>query len=96
MRNKVYIGNLSYSVSEDEIKEFFGDCGDITDLVLIKDRETGRSKGFGFVTFDSQQAAESAVKKSGSQLSSRAIKVNLAQDKRERGGNAGSGGRGRW
>lgn len=97
MRNKVYVGNLPFSASEDEIKQHFSQCGEIVEFNLIVDKETGRKKGFGFITYVDQQSAEKAIKMNGSAYEGRNIKVNLAQDKREggRGGNGGGRG-GRW
>ena len=99
-QNKIYVGNLAYETTEDSLREAFTQYGRIDDLVLIKDRDTGRSKGFGFITFDSQQAAEAALKMDAQQLDGRAIKVNIAKERERSGGGGGGGGagggRGRW
>ncbi|MFP6782495.1 MAG: RNA-binding protein, partial [Gammaproteobacteria bacterium] len=58
-QNKLYVGNFPYSVDEDQLREMFSPYGEIEELALIMDRETGRSKGFAFITFETQQAAES-------------------------------------
>jgi len=92
-QNKIYVGNLSFETTEDGLRQAFSEFGGIDDLALIKDRETGRSKGFAFITFDSQEAAERALEMNEQQLDGRAVKVNMAQDKKR--GNGG-GGRGRW
>ncbi|TDJ69795.1 MAG: RNA-binding protein, partial [Proteobacteria bacterium] len=88
-----------YSVDEDQLRELFSPYGEIEELALIMDRETGRSKGFAFITFATQQAAESALEKNGQDLSGRALRVNIAQEKGGRGGRrggGGGGGGGRW
>ena len=90
-QNKIYVGNLTYETTEDSLRQAFTQFGGIEDLVLIKDRDTGRSKGFGFITFDSQKAAEGSLKMDGQQLDGRAIKVNIAKEKER-----SSSDRGRW
>ena len=90
---KVYVGNLSYNTSERDIEEFFSGCGGVVDVKLITDRDTGRAKGFGFVTFDSQEAADSAIKMSGQELDGRQLRIDQAQDKPK--GGSGGGDR-RW
>lgn len=85
--NKIYVGNLPYNITEDELQQFFGSFGTIDDVTIITDRHTGRSKGFGFIAFDSDQAAESATEKNGEELGGRKLKVNIAREKsREDGG----------
>ena len=73
MSNKIYVGNLPYSTTEEDLKQEFSDCGDISDVRLITDRETGRSKGFAFITFTSAEALDAALemnnKDIGEQLS---------------------------
>ena len=95
-QNKLYVGNFPYSVDEAQLREMFSSFGQIEDIALIKDRETGRSKGFGFITFASQQAAETALSLNGKDVDGRALKVNMAQEKESRGGGRGGGGRSRW
>tara|TARA_R110000868_G_scaffold215663_3_gene465786 strand:+ start:715 stop:1020 length:306 start_codon:yes stop_codon:yes gene_type:complete len=80
--NEVYIGNIDYRVSYHELKTFFSNCGEIESLKLIKDAQTGRSKGFGFVKFNTVKEARKAVKLNGLQLKSRKILVTFAK-KRE-------------
>ena len=94
-QNKLYVGNFPYSIDEDQLREMFSTFGQIEDIALIKDRETGRSKGFAFITFASQQAAETALSLNGKDVDGRALKVNMAQEKESRGGRGG-GGRSRW
>ena len=93
-QNKIYVGNFPYSVDETQLREMFSSYGDIEDISLIKDRMTGRSKGFGFITFATQQGAETALALNGKDLGGRALKVNMAQERESRGGRGG--GRSRW
>lgn len=83
-KNKLYVGNLPYTVEEDRINEAFSQYGEVTDVKLIRDRETGRSKGFAFVTFSSADSAESALIMNGQDLDGRNLRVNVAIDKRDR------------
>ncbi len=80
-KNKLYVGNLSYSVDESQLKEVFASYGDINEVTLIKDRDTGRSKGFAFITFEKNEAAEKALEQDGKEHDGRPLKVNLAQEK---------------
>ncbi len=95
--NKIYVGNLSYKTTDGALREFFAEFGDIEDAVIITERETGRSKGFGFVTFKTANSANDAVQKTdGQMLDGRAIRVNIAQNREGgAGGGARSGGGGR-
>ncbi len=104
-QNKLYVGNLPYSVDKEQLQAIFGQYGEISELSLIMDRDTGRPKGFGFITFASQQAAEKALEQNGKDLGGRPLKVNVATDKPRtgggggggfRGGNRGGGGGNRW
>lgn len=101
-QNKVYVGNLAYSVTEDDLHEFFGQYGQIAGAKLVMDRETNRSKGFAFITFDNAAGAQAALASNGMDLQGRPLKVNMAkEDDRNGGGRMGggagrSGGGGRW
>ena len=95
MEVKLYVGNLSFSTTEDTLRTLFAEIGSVTDVALIKDRDTGSSKGFAFVTMSTQAEAESAIKKfNGYNLENREIKVNPARPREEsgRGGFGGSRG----
>lgn len=94
-QNKIYVGNFPYSVDEAQLRSIFSSYGDISDLALIMDRETGRSKGFAFITFATQQAAEKALEQDGKELAGRKLRVNIAQEREGKGGGGGGGGRGR-
>lgn len=95
-QNKLYVGNFPYSVSEQELRGLFEPYGDIQELAMIMDRDTGRPKGFAFITFASQQAAETALEQNGKDLGGRPLKVNMAMDKPRNGGGGRPGGRPRW
>lgn len=87
MSKKVYVGNLPYQTTTDDLKELFAKDGTIVDAVVITDRDTGRSKGFGFVEFEDEKQADEAMKLSGTQVGDRTIKVDKAREKRESRGN---------
>lgn len=97
-QNKLYIGNLPYSVDEAKLRSVFSGYGDISEIAVIKDRDTGRPKGFAFITFGSQQAAEKALEQNGHDLDGRPLKVNMAVERDARHGRAGNSrsGPSRW
>ena len=81
---KVYVGNLPWSVDDNKLKEMFSSYGEISEAVVIKDKFSGRSKGFGFVTFDSDEAAQKAISEmNGKEVEGRALKVNEARPREE-------------
>lgn len=87
MNSKLYIGNLSYSTTEDELRTLFSQAGAVTSVALIKDRETGRSKGFAFVEMGNQAEAQKAIEMlNGRSLGDRELRVSIAQPREERGG----------
>ena len=89
MNQKLYIGNLSFSTTEDDLRNLFAQAGTVTSVALIKDRDTGSSKGFAFIEMGTQSEAEDAIKKFNSySLDSRELKVNVARPREEtaRGG----------
>ncbi len=92
-QNKLYVGNFPYSVDEAQLRALFSTYGQITDLAMIMDRETGRPKGFAFITFATQQSAEKALEQNGRDLGGRPLKVNMAMERDSRGGGGGGGGR---
>ena len=92
-QNKLYVGNLPYSVDESYLEQLFSGYGNVDEVALIKDRETGRSKGFAFVTFNNQEAAEKALEQNGKELEGRTLRVNLARERNDRGANRSGGGR---
>jgi RNA recognition motif-containing protein len=97
MNEKLYVGNLSYSTTESDLRELFAQAGTVNSCELIKDRDSGQSKGFAFVTMASQAEAEKATAMfNGKSLADRALTVNTAKPREERrpGGNDRGGSRG--
>ncbi|HEX5130960.1 MAG TPA: RNA-binding protein [Candidatus Krumholzibacteria bacterium] len=90
---KLYVGNLPFSATEDQIRDLFGKHGNVQSVALINDRETGRPRGFGFVEIDDNGMAAALKALDGYEMDGRALKVNEAQDKPR---NSGGGGGGRW
>jgi RNA recognition motif-containing protein len=100
MENKLYVGNLPYAASEDDVKEHFSKAGTVTSVALIKDRATGRAKGFGFVEMSSADEAQKAISMfHGQDFMGRSITVNVARPPENRpprtGGDRRGGGGGR-
>ena len=99
---KLYVGNLSFSTSESELHELFSQAGEVESARIITDRDTGRSRGFGFVEFADQSAAEGAITKfNGYEVNGRALTVNEAKPQAPRGNDRGGrggdrGGYNRW
>lgn len=96
MGMKIYVGNLSYDVTEADLEQLFGQHGTVQSCTIITDRDSGRSKGFGFVEMGSDQEARTAIAElNGKELGGRTINVNEARPKPQRsGGGGGRGGRG--
>jgi RNA recognition motif-containing protein len=85
MEVKLYVGNLSYSTSEDDLRTLFAKAGQVASVALIKDRDTGNSKGFAFVEMSSQAEAQKAISMlNGFSLEDRELKVNLAKPREDR------------
>ena len=81
---KVYVGNLPYSIDSDKLKELFSAHGEVTEAVVISDRYSGRSKGFGFVTFADDDGAKKAIEElNGKEFDGRELKVNEAKPREE-------------
>lgn len=92
MDTKLYVGNLSYAVTEEELRELFAQAGNVTSVAVIKDRDTGQSKGFAFVELSTQAEAQKAISRfNGQKLGERTLTVNLARPKEERGRSSGYG-----
>jgi len=93
----IYVGNLSYSVTEDDLRQAFGSFGQVASVSIIKDKFSNQSKGFGFVEMPSQEEAQAAISgMNGKELKGRAMNVNEARprtDDRRSGGGGGSSGR---
>jgi RNA recognition motif-containing protein len=95
MSMKLYVGNLSFQTSSFELEELFATVGTVESATVVEDRETGRSRGFGFVEMASQEDGEKAIAEfNGKEVSGREIKVNEAKPREDRGGYGGGGGRG--
>lgn len=96
MEVRLYVGNLSYSTTEDDLRTLFAQAGQVTSIALIKDRDTGKSKGFAFIEMNTQVEAQKAVSLlNGHNMGDRELKVNLAKPREERSsrgfGNRSSG-----
>ncbi len=97
MSKKLYVGNLPFSSTEEDLKDLFGRHGAVESVNVITDRETGRPRGFAFVEMEEASAAQDAISAlDGSDLGGRNIKVNEAQDRQRGGGGGGGGGRDRY
>jgi cold-inducible RNA-binding protein len=92
MESKLYVGNLPYSTTEDELRNMFSEAGTVASVALIKDRDTGQSKGFAFVEMSNQVEAEKAISMfNGRSMGQREMKVSLARPREDRGGGGGGG-----
>ena len=95
MESKLYVGNLPYSTTEDELRNLFSQAGTVASVAVIKDRDTGQSKGFAFVEMSNQVEAEKAISMfNGRSMGQREMRVSLARPRDERGGGGGYGNRG--
>ncbi len=96
MSKKLFVGSLSWDTNDDGLNAAFSPFGEISEAIVISDRDSGRSRGFGFVTFNDDDAADKAVAAlNGTELDGRTIRVDVAQAKeRNRGGGGGGGGGG--
>jgi RNA recognition motif-containing protein len=97
MTQKLYVGNLSFQTTEGDLESLFSQVGDVESARIITDRDTGRSRGFGFVEMSDEDASKAIEKFNGADLDGRALTVNEAkpQVRREGGGGGGGGGGGR-
>lgn len=92
MGKKLYVGNLSYRTTNADLEQLFSQFGTVTSAQVIEDRETGRSKGFGFVEMSSDNEAQAAMEAlNGQQHEGRSLKVNEAKPREDRGGGGGGG-----
>jgi len=91
MSKRIYVGNLSYQTTENDISNLFGQVGEVESVNIITDRDTGRSKGFGFVEMGNEDADKAIAQLNGSELNGRSITVNEARPREDRGGNRGGG-----
>jgi cold-inducible RNA-binding protein len=94
MNNKLFVGNLSFNTTENDLNDAFAAHGTVTETNLMIDRTTQRPRGFGFVTMSSEEEAQKAISAmNGAQMGGRAITVNIARPREERSGGGGGGGR---
>jgi RNA recognition motif-containing protein len=92
---RLYVGNLAYSVTSQSLEQLFSEFGQVKDATVVQDRDTGRSKGFGFVEMsDSSQAQAAIAALNEKEIEGRRLTVNEARPREERGGGGGGGGRG--
>jgi RNA recognition motif-containing protein len=93
MGKKLYVGNLTYEVTDSQLEQMFAAHGTVQSAQVIMDRDTGRSKGFGFVEMGNDQEAQAAIQAlNGKQIDGRSLTVNEAKPRENRGGGGGSGG----
>jgi len=89
---RLFVGNLSFDIDDDAIKKFFVECGELTDIYWMMDRETERFKGFGFITFESLEASAKAMVMNGQELMGRPMRISYSKPRANRGGGGGGGG----
>jgi RNA recognition motif-containing protein len=93
MSTKLYVGNLAFQTSSSDLEEMFGTVGTVQSATVVEDRETGRSRGFGFVEMSSKEEAEAAINEfNGKDVNGRNLTVNEAKPREDRGGSGGGGG----
>ncbi len=92
---RLYVGNLAYSVTSQSLEQLFSEYGQVKDATVVQDRDTGRSKGFGFVEMSDNSQAQAAIQGLNlKEVDGRCLTVNEARPREERGGGGGGGGRG--
>jgi len=90
---RLFVGNISYRMTEDELRDTFGEFGEVSDVHIVTDRETGRSRGFAFVEMADDDASEKAIEAlNGKDVEGRSLTVNVARPREDRGGGGGGGG----
>ncbi|MFN2514721.1 MAG: RNA recognition motif domain-containing protein [Pyrinomonadaceae bacterium] len=95
MSMKLYVGNLSFQTSSEDLQQLFAQAGTVESATVVEDRDTGRSRGFGFVEMASKEEGEKAIQQfNGSDLNGRNLTVNEARPREDRGNRGGGGGRG--
>ena len=95
MGKKLFVGGLAWATNDDSLRQAFSRFGEVTESKVVMDRETGRSRGFGFVSFANESDAEAAAEAmNGREIDGRSVRVNPAEEKPAGGGGGGGGGRG--
>jgi cold-inducible RNA-binding protein len=93
MSMKLYVGNLAFQTSSDDLQQLFAQAGTVESASVIEDRDTGRSRGFGFVEMSSKEEGQAAISQfNGREVGGRALNVNEAKPREDRGGNRNGGG----
>jgi cold-inducible RNA-binding protein len=93
MSMKLYVGNLSFQTSSDDLNQLFAQAGTVESAAVVEDRETGRSRGFGFVEMSSKEEAQKAIEQfNGKEMNGRNLNVNEAKPREDRGNRGGGGG----
>ena len=92
MAQRIYVGNLPYTATEDEVHSLFGEYGEVLSVALPTDRETGRARGFGFVEMSAGEAAKAIDGVNGKEFGGRTLNVNEARPRQDRGGGGARGG----
>ena len=89
--NKLYVGNLPFNVTEPDLQDLFGQAGTVSDVLLVQDKFTGKSRGFAFVTMSTEDEAQNAIEQfHGKAVEGRPLTVNIARPREDRGGNGRS------
>ena len=93
MSNKLYVGNLAFQTSGEDLRELFAQAGTVESATVVEDRDTGRSRGFGFVEMATKEEAQAAISQfNGQEVNGRSLTVNEAKPREDRGGGGGRGG----
>lgn len=96
MSKKIYVGNLPWSATDADIAALFNPYGEVISARVITDRDTGRSRGFGFVEMEQDSAMEAITALNGKDVGGRSLRINEAMERNDRRGGGGGGGGGRW